>query len=121
MELEDFALPYEDRAAERYELTVVKARELKFENEWTQRALERINEFKPREYPLLKEEKARLLLDPEVDSVWDAQPGDGLVRPTKTPVLPPVPDPEEDTTQEPVEPETGESDPAGDGEKEGTE
>ena len=55
MELEDVGVEYEDTAVERYEIAVMKAAELKVRNEWTMRALRAVNQYKPEEYPLLRE------------------------------------------------------------------
>ena len=55
MELEDVGVEYEDTAVERYEVAVQKAAELKVRNEWTLRALKAVNQYKPEEYPLLRE------------------------------------------------------------------
>lgn len=81
VELEDIGVRYEDTAVQRYQTAVEKARELKVQNEWTQKALEKLNRYKPAEYPLLKKEKRILpfrstaLLDPS------SAPGEGVVRP----------------------------------------
>lgn len=81
VELEDIGVRYEDTAVQRYQTAVEKARELKVQNQWTLRALENLNRYKPAEYPLLKKEKRNLpfrslgLLDPL------AGPGEGVVRP----------------------------------------
>ena len=56
-QLEDVAIPLEDKAIEAYEATVNKARQDKVVNEWTKRALEELNSYKPAEYPMYHDEK----------------------------------------------------------------
>ena len=45
---------FEDKAVVLYEETVKRSREFKISNEWTQRARERLNVYKPDKYPLLR-------------------------------------------------------------------
>jgi TolA-binding protein len=59
-QLEDIAIPLEDEAIKRYEGTIAKAREEKIVNEWTKKALEQLNQYKPGEYPLYHEERREL-------------------------------------------------------------
>ena len=59
-QLEDLAIPIEDKAIEHYELAYGKAREFKIANEWTRRILASLNKYKPSEYPLFKEERRAL-------------------------------------------------------------
>ena len=80
-ELEDAGMKYENTAIERYETTLAKARELKVSNDWTRKALESINKYKPAEYPLLKEEKMVLEFFPVSTVPAGAKPGDGVERP----------------------------------------
>ena len=54
-QLEDIAIPLEDKAVERYAQTIERAREAKVVNKWTKRALEELNKYRPEEYPLYKE------------------------------------------------------------------
>ncbi|MEM1350265.1 MAG: tetratricopeptide repeat protein, partial [Myxococcota bacterium] len=56
-QLDDFAIPYEDKAIADYEEIVKQAREKKVVNEWTKRTLEELNKYRPAEYPLYKEER----------------------------------------------------------------
>ena len=56
-QLEDFAKQYQDTAQERYAKLLVEGKRLKMANEWTRKALEALNKYKPQEYPLLKEDK----------------------------------------------------------------
>lgn len=65
-ELENIALPIEDKAVERYELAYEKAREFKVNSEWTQRILESLNKYKPSEYPVFKRAEPMLASDPQV-------------------------------------------------------
>ena len=80
-QLEDAGLKYENTAIERYETTLAKAAELKVKNDWTRKALESVNKYKPAEYPLLKEEKQALEFDPLFLSKVEAKPGEGVERP----------------------------------------
>ena len=45
---------FEEKAVMLYEETVKRSREFRISNEWTQRAFERLNVYKPEEYPLLR-------------------------------------------------------------------
>ena len=56
-QLEDIAIPLEDKAVERYEKTIKKAREEKIVNKWTKKTLEQLNKYRPQQYPLYKEER----------------------------------------------------------------
>lgn len=56
-QLDDIAVPLEDEAVKKYELIVKKARDEKIVNEWTKRALDELNKYKPQDYPLFKEER----------------------------------------------------------------
>ncbi len=64
-QLEDIAAQWENTAIERYETTIQNARSLNVMNEWTKRTLEALNQYKPAEYPLFKEEKRFELRDLE--------------------------------------------------------
>ena len=59
-QLDDIAVPLEDEAVKKYELIVKKAREAKIVNDWTKRALEELNKYKPQDYPLFKEEREHI-------------------------------------------------------------
>jgi TolA-binding protein len=61
-QLEDLALPIEDKAVQRYEGAYDKAREFKVVNEWTKAILKALNSYKPSDYPLFKEER-RMAVD----------------------------------------------------------
>ncbi len=56
-QLEDYAIPYEDKAIERYEKNIQMARDRKVVNEWTKKTLEQLNSYMPDKYPLYKEER----------------------------------------------------------------
>ena len=62
--VEDFGLQYENEAIKRYEQAVLQSRRLKVTSEWTTYALQKINKYKPTEYPLFKEEKRKTVSDP---------------------------------------------------------
>ena len=55
-QLEDLALPIEDKAVESYETAYSKAKEFKVNTEWTRRIRKVLNKYKPSEYPLFKTE-----------------------------------------------------------------
>ncbi|MGM0557311.1 MAG: tetratricopeptide repeat protein [Myxococcota bacterium] len=56
-QLEDVALPLEDKAIARYEKNIETARDRKVVNEWTKKTLEQLNSYMPDKYPLYKEER----------------------------------------------------------------
>lgn len=56
-QLEDVAIPLEDKAIERYVQTIEKARSEKIVNQWTKKTLEELNKYRPDEYPLYKESR----------------------------------------------------------------
>ena len=62
--VEDFGLQYENEAIKRYEQAVLQSRRLKVTSEWTTYALQKINKYKPTEYPLFKELKRKTVSDP---------------------------------------------------------
>lgn len=62
-QLEDIAIPLEDEAIKAYETMIAKARQEKIVNEWTKRALEELNSYKPADYPLYHDEKRVLQRD----------------------------------------------------------
>jgi TolA-binding protein len=55
--LEDAAKEYQDRAQDLYGRVVAEGRRLKVSNEWTRKALEALNRYRPQEFPLQKEER----------------------------------------------------------------
>jgi TolA-binding protein len=56
-QLEDYAIPFEDKAIERYEKNIQIARDEKVVNEWTKKTLKQLNSYMPDKYPLYKEER----------------------------------------------------------------
>ncbi len=89
LELEDAGVVYEDTAVDAYEKTVLKARELKFRNEWTDKALTALNAYRPEDYPLLKEERRAMTLTPWSRSRIEAVPGEGIIRAPEVPGIAP--------------------------------
>jgi TolA-binding protein len=61
--LAQFAQPFEDQAVSVYIQAIEAARKLHVKNEWTKRIGESLARFRPREYPVLKEPRARMLAD----------------------------------------------------------
>ena len=59
-QLEDLAVPLEDKAVETFEKMIAKSREDKIVNEWTKRALDELNKYKPADYPSYKEERRKI-------------------------------------------------------------
>jgi hypothetical protein len=57
-QLEDIAIPLEDKAVERYKKTIQKARDEKIVNKWTKKTLNELNKYRPKEFPLYKESKS---------------------------------------------------------------
>lgn len=70
-QLEDFAKQYQDTAQERYARLLSEARRLRMANDWTRKALEALNKYRPQEYPLLKEDKRAV--DFEVRTRWSLE------------------------------------------------
>ncbi|MDY0060839.1 MAG: tetratricopeptide repeat protein [Myxococcota bacterium] len=64
VQLEDVAVPIEDEAVKRFEKAVEVARENRIVNEWTQKALQTLNKYKPAEYPLLRQERRETVDEP---------------------------------------------------------
>ncbi len=57
------AQPYEDQAVAVYVQAIEAARKLHVKNEWTKKIGESLARYRPREYPILKEARARLLAE----------------------------------------------------------
>jgi TolA-binding protein len=57
------AQPYEDQAVAVYVQAIEAARKLHVKNEWTKRVGESLARYRPKEYPILKEPKSRLVVD----------------------------------------------------------
>ncbi len=77
--LAQFAQPYEDRAVAVYVEAIGAARKLHVKNEWTKKIGESLARYRPREYPVLKEAKVRMVTE-DVSPVAFADTVDG---PTK--------------------------------------
>ncbi|MFL5264215.1 MAG: tetratricopeptide repeat protein [Anaeromyxobacteraceae bacterium] len=60
-QLAQFAQPYEDQAVQIHAQALQAARELHVKNAWTRRTAEALARYRPKEYPLLKEPKVRML------------------------------------------------------------
>jgi tetratricopeptide (TPR) repeat protein len=60
-QLAQYARPYEDEAVQVYVQASAAARELHVRNEWTRRIEESLARHRPREYPLFREARGRLL------------------------------------------------------------
>jgi TolA-binding protein len=56
-QLDDIAIPLEDKAVESYVRVVAKGREEKIVNEWTKLSVQELNKYRPADYPLYKEER----------------------------------------------------------------
>jgi TolA-binding protein len=59
--LSQFAQPYEDQAVGVYVQAIEAARKLHVKNEWTKKIAESLARYRPKEYPVFKEAKAKLL------------------------------------------------------------
>ncbi len=57
------AQPYEDQAVAVYVQAIEAARKLHVKNEWTKKIGESLARYRPREYPVLKEAKTRLVAE----------------------------------------------------------
>ncbi|HEX9307499.1 MAG TPA: hypothetical protein VF894_08410, partial [Anaeromyxobacter sp.] len=57
------AQPYEDQAVGVYVQAIEAARKLHVKNEWTKKIGESLARYRPKEYPVLKEAKARLVAE----------------------------------------------------------
>jgi TolA-binding protein len=59
--LSQFAQPFEDQAVGVYVQAIEAARKLHVKNEWTKKIAESLARYRPKEYPVFKEAKAKLL------------------------------------------------------------
>ncbi len=55
--IEDRARVYQETAQQRYETMVAESRRLHFANDWTRKAIEALNKYRPAEFPLQKQER----------------------------------------------------------------
>ena len=62
--LSQASIPIDERAIDAYKKAIETARELKIANEWTHRILESLDKYDHKNYPLLKEARSQLLLEP---------------------------------------------------------
>ena len=62
-QLAQFAQPYEEQAVAVYVQALSAARELHVKNEWTKKIAESLARYRPREYPILKDPRGRMLPD----------------------------------------------------------
>jgi TolA-binding protein len=60
-QLAQFAQPYEDQAVQIHTKALQAARELHVKNAWTRKTAEALARYRPKEYPLLKEPRVRML------------------------------------------------------------
>lgn len=79
--LSQFAQPFEDQAVAVYVQAIEAARKLHVKNEWTKKIGESLARYRPREYPVLKEAKARMLATDLSPSPF-AQTVEGPTRPS---------------------------------------
>ena len=80
-QLAQFAQPYEEQAVQVYVQALGAAREFRVKNEWTKKIQESLARYRPREYPILKDARGKMLLKdvspaPMADSP-DAKPQAG--------------------------------------------
>lgn len=75
-----FAQPFEDQAVSVYVQAIEAARRLHVKNEWTRRIGESLSRYRPREYPVLKEARARLLDGDTAPLPWADSPAGPTVR-----------------------------------------
>jgi cellulose synthase operon protein C len=61
--LNNAAQPYEEQAVKVYVDAIEAARKLHVKNEWTKKVGESLARYRPAEYPILKEAKARMIVD----------------------------------------------------------
>jgi TolA-binding protein len=97
------AQPYEDQAVGVYVQAIDAARKLHVKNEWTKKIGESLARYRPKEYPVLKEAKSRLLAV-DVSSVRFADTFDG---PSRRPI--PAEPATEKTVAAQAEPAQGEA------------
>jgi TolA-binding protein len=83
--LAQFAQPYEDQAVNVYVQAIEAARKLHVKNEWTKKIGESLSRFRPKEYPVLKEPRARLLAADVAPVAWADTPAGPSVRKEEPP------------------------------------
>ena len=87
--LAQFAQPYEDQAVTVYVQAIEAARKLHVKNEWTKKIGESLSRYRPREYPILKEAKARMITE-DLSPVPLADAPDGPARASAPPPTEPA-------------------------------
>lgn len=87
--LAQFAQPYEEQAVTVYVQAIEAARKLHVKNEWTKKIGESLARYRPREYPILKEAKARMITE-DLSPVPLAGTPDGPARNKAPPPAPPA-------------------------------
>jgi TolA-binding protein len=83
--LAQFAQPFEDQAVSVYVQAIEAARKLHVKNEWTKKIGESLARFRPREYPVLKEARSRMLVDDLAPVAWADTPAGPSVRKEEPP------------------------------------
>jgi hypothetical protein len=83
--LAQFAQPYEDQAVNVYVQAIEAARKLHVKNEWTKKIGESLSRFRPKEYPVLKEPRARYLAADVAPVAWADTPTGPSVRKEEPP------------------------------------
>ena len=86
--LSQASIPIDERAMEAYKKAIATARELKIANEWTRHILESLDKYDHTDYPLLKDAKQEMLLEPLSPTALDSLDGSPLAQdaPTEAPV-----------------------------------
>jgi tetratricopeptide (TPR) repeat protein len=74
-QIQENVTPMEERAVREYQVAVEAAREGAIQNEWTIQALERLNAYRPEEFPLVRPGRSTLELDQQ--SAPSMAPPDG--------------------------------------------
>ena len=77
--LAQFAQPYEEQAVAVYVQAIEAARKLHVKNEWTKKIGESLARYRPKEYPILKEARSRLVSE-DLSAVPLADTPDGPAR-----------------------------------------
>jgi cellulose synthase operon protein C len=85
-QLAQFAQPYEDQAVAVYVQAINAARELHVKNEWTKKINESLARYRPKEYPVLKDAKGRMLLEDVSPAPLSDSPEGPKKRPASEPV-----------------------------------
>jgi TolA-binding protein len=108
--LAQFAQPYEDQAVTVYVQAIEAARKLHVKNEWTRKIGESLARYRPREYPILKEARSRMITE-DLSPLPLADTPDGPSRSTASPAVEAVPGGSpaaaSPTTDSPATPTTG--------------